>query len=530
MAALPIFKDMKGSITTLTTSMGVAGYPLHASDLSGLRAAADAALYRAKEEGRNRVVCAAAPARAAAARPVAKSAIRSIGEKNRIIGRIIQAVVDRHHFLILGHQSPDDDCISSMISFALILHMFYKDAVLHIGSQVHERFKYLLDICRYNFIPILGPDAPLPRDIDTVVLCDTPKPSMIEAGPAVRELVARPEVLRIEIDHHLASDSEYFGDEGYRFVTEASSASELIGHILLKLEGRTDLLERHQVTELFPRNLVLAILTGIIGDSNMGQYLKSRREKRYYEIFSGMFNDMLSRRTTKKTNFFTMDQVFSELQKLSTHEEGCYSYMMERKKRSASIATVALSAEEMAPLYASCDDDTIVSSARVIADRLAEESGKLGLVSYFDNPERSDLVQFRLRRAGGWKEYDLRRLLALFSIANGGGHEGAIGFRIPRGEIPDFHAYVDTLVKNIEAAIAGSPSDPRLYVPQVPAIAKRRHPLHRGECPREMALVVEPALGADLRHAAVGIVQEVAGIVDALARDVCRQGGPCFLS
>jgi nanoRNase/pAp phosphatase (c-di-AMP/oligoRNAs hydrolase) len=62
-------------------------------------------------------------------------------------------------------------------------------------------------------------------------------------------------------------------------------------------------------------------------------------------------------------------------------------------------------------------------------------------------------VQFRLRRAGAWKKYDLRGFLALFSIVNGGGHEGAIGFRIPRGEIGDFHAYVEKLVSGIEAAI-----------------------------------------------------------------------------
>ncbi len=452
-ARLPLLKDMKGSITTVTASMGVAGFPIHAAELSGLRAAADAALYRAKEEGRNRVVSAAMPVRQEPDPPVQKKTISSIREKNAIIECIIGAITDRRRFLILGHQNPDDDCISSMISFALVLHMFYRDAALYIGSQVHERFTYLLDICRYNSVPILRAEDALPADIDTVVLCDTPKPSMMEASPAVRELLKSPHVLRIEIDHHLAADSGYFGDEGYRFVTEASSASELIGHILLKLEGRADLLERHQVTELFPRNLVLAILTGIIGDSNMGQYLKSRREKKYYQIFSAMFNDMLSRRTTKRSNFFTMDEVFSELQKLSTHEQGCFGYMMERRRRSRSLSLVALSAQDMAPLYAGCDDDTIVSTARVIADRLAEESGKLGLVAYYDNPERSDLVQFRLRRAGGWKKYDLRGFLTLFSIANGGGHEGAIGFRIPRGEIPDFGRYVSTLVEGIEEAI-----------------------------------------------------------------------------
>jgi diguanylate cyclase (GGDEF)-like protein len=453
-ARLPLLKDLKGSITTVTTSMGVAGFPLHAADLSGLRAAADAALYRAKEEGRNRVMCAALPMRVEPEHPVAKRAIRSIAEKNRIINRIISAFTDRRSFLILGHQNPDDDCISAMISVALVLHMFYRDVALHIGSQVHEHFNYLLDICRYNSIPIIGPDDPLPSGIDTVVLCDTPKPSMMEASATVRERLADPNVLRIEIDHHLAADSAYFGDEEYRLVTEASSASELVGHILLKLEGRHELLERHQIAELFPRNLVLAILTGIIGDSNMGQYLKSRREKRYYQIFSTMFNDMLSRRTTKKTNFFTMDQVFTELQKLSSLEQGCFSYMMERKKTVGSVAFVALSEEEMTQLYSDCDDDSIISSARVIADRLAEESGKLGLIAYYDNIGRSDLVQFRLRRAGGWKGYDLRGFLSLFKIANGGGHEGAIGFRIPRGEIPDFHAFVSSLLQGIEKAIA----------------------------------------------------------------------------
>ena len=450
-ARLEILKDMKGAITTVTASMGVAGFPLHAADLSGLRAAADAALYRAKEEGRNRAVCAPMPA--PAPKRQGKTFIRSIKEKNTIIARIIEAIVGRHHFLVLGHQSPDDDCISSMISIALVLHMFYKDVALYIGSQVHERFKYLLDICRYNSIRLLNPEDPPAAGTDTVILCDTPKPSMIEASPAVRAMMHAPGVLHIEIDHHLGADSEYFGDEGYRLVTEASSASELIGHILFKLEGRPDLLERHHVAELFPRNLVLAILTGIIGDSNMGQYLKSRREKRYYQIFSGMFNDMLSRRTTKKTNFSTMDQVFSELQKLSTREEDCFSIMMGHKRLSGSLAVVALTLEDMTPLFAKCDDDSIVSSARVIADQLAEESGKLGLVAYYDNPEHGDLVQFRLRRSSGWKVYDLRKLLERFSIANGGGHEGAIGFRIPRSEISDFPGYITKLIEGIETAI-----------------------------------------------------------------------------
>jgi diguanylate cyclase (GGDEF)-like protein len=448
-AGLDIFKDMKGPITNVTSSMGVAAFPEHATDVVTLRAAADAALYRAKESGRDRVVCAAAGSRGGP-----KAAIQGIRRKNTIISNIVQAMVEKKRFVILGHQSPDDDCIASMISFALILNMFYKEAFLYVGGQLHERFHYLLEICRYNSIPIIRASDPAPSGVDAVVLCDTPKPEMINANAPLRAVIADPGVLRIEIDHHIGGDSEYFGDDGYQLVTEASSASELVGHILLKLQGRQDLIERHQVVELFPRNLVLAILTGIIGDSNMGQYLKSHREKRYYRVFSTMFNDLLSRRTTKKTNFFSADQIFSELQRLSNNEAGCFRFMMEHKRSSASVAYVALDQEKSAQMFANSDDDTVVSTARAVADKLAEESGKLGLVAYSDNPERSSLYQFRLRRSGAWKEYDLRNFLAAFAIRNGGGHEGAIGFRVPRSEVPDFEAYVQSLIKGIEAEIS----------------------------------------------------------------------------
>ena len=448
-AGLGILAHLGGPLFNVTTSMGVASWPEHAADLPGLKAAADGALYRAKEEGRNRVIC-AVPRQPVVA---AKKRIRSIRAKNAVIENIVAAITGRSGFLLLGHQSPDDDCIASMVSFALVLRKFSADASIYFGSPPHERFRYLLDICRYNSIRLLDPAARLPAGVDTIVVCDTPKPSMIDASPALHELLRSPKVLRIEIDHHIGADSEYCGDEGYRLVTEASSASELVGHIVLKLENRADLLERHQVGELFSRNLVLSVLTGIIGDSHMGQYLKSRREKKYYEIFSTMFNGMLSRKTVKKTNFFTMDEVFGELQKLSAAEAGCYFAMWDKRRMSQSIASVALSEQTMKTLHEQNDEETIVSTARAVVDALAEESGKLGLLAYYDNPQKSDLVQFRVRRAAGWKKYDLRDLLTLLAIENGGGHEGAIGFRVPRALVPDLDEYMGRMVQTIETAI-----------------------------------------------------------------------------
>jgi diguanylate cyclase (GGDEF)-like protein len=56
--SLEVLRDMKGPIRRVTTSQGVACFPEHARDVASLRQAADAALYRAKELGRNRVAVA----------------------------------------------------------------------------------------------------------------------------------------------------------------------------------------------------------------------------------------------------------------------------------------------------------------------------------------------------------------------------------------------------------------------------------------------------------------------------------------
>ena len=226
-----------------------------------------------------------------------------------------------------------------------------------------------------------------------------------------------------------------------------------MGLLALKLSKRRDILRRYNVQSPLSRNVILSVLTGIVGDTSMGQYIISRRQKRYYDIFSNLYNSMLARETTKDTNFVNKDEVFHEIQRLSKVEERCYRYIMNRKKFSKYIGYTVLSGEDMLYLSSEFDSDTIVSVTRSIADHLAEESGYLGLVAY-DDSGNSGLVQFRLRRGQKFKTFDLRRVLEIFSIEEGGGHEGAIGFRVPRGEIDDLDRYVEGLVAGIEKAIA----------------------------------------------------------------------------
>jgi nanoRNase/pAp phosphatase (c-di-AMP/oligoRNAs hydrolase) len=381
-----------------------------------------------------------------------KQAIETIHEKNRIVDNIISALQTKQIFLFLGHKNPDEDCIGSMVAFALIVGKFSKRAHVHIGENVHEHFQYLLDICSHNAIGCSASAEVNIADVDAVVVCDTPKPAMIDATPQMEALLANPSILKIEIDHHLGADSQYIGDEGYRLVTEATSSSELVGHIALKLAKRGDLMRRYNINHLLSRNVVLSILTGIVGDTNMGLYIKSRRQKRYYDIFSNLYNTLLVRSTTQETNFTNKDEVFHEIQRLSTGEARCHKFFMDRKRFTGLIGYVVLGSDDMKMLTAEFDNDTIVSVSRSIADHLAEESTRLGLVVY-DDSAQSGLVQFRLRRGQDYKTFDLRTVLDLFSIEDGGGHEGAIGFRIEKEKIPDLDGFVAKLVRGIESAM-----------------------------------------------------------------------------
>ncbi|MBN2160479.1 MAG: diguanylate cyclase [Spirochaetes bacterium] len=444
--AMDFLEQYRGPVKKLTLSMGIASYPEHADNLKTLRERADQALYAAKEGGRNRAVVAAGG--------LVKKMIETIHEKNRVIDNIIGAMQEKNHFLVLGHKNPDEDCIGSMVAIALIAGKFFKKAQVYISESMHEHFQYLLDICRHNAIGCSGLDESAATPVDAIIICDTPKPAMIDASERISSMLEDGRILKIEIDHHLGADSRYIGDEGYRLVTEATSSSELVGLIALKLAKREDLLKRYNILNPVSRNVILSVLTGIVGDTNMGQFIQSKRQRRYYDIFSNLYNSMLATETVKETNFMNKDEVFHEIQRLSSHEARCFQYISGKKKFSKYIGYVVLDAKDMTYLAGEFDHDTIVSVTRSVADSLAEESGRLGLVAY-DDSRMSGLVQFRLRRGHDFKTFDLRRVLDIFNFNEGGGHEGAIGFRISHDRIGDMEGFVEELVAGIEKTVAG---------------------------------------------------------------------------
>lgn len=453
---IEISEQLSGSVKRVSASIGIAAYPRDGDTLAVLMEKADRALYLAKEAGRGRAVV------WRELTDEKKTRIPSLKKRNRIIERIFAAIAEREHFLLLGHKDPDEDCIASMIAMGLLINKFSKNVSMVIPRRLSENFHYLLNICRYNEIGIVYNDQSPPDQISTVFLMDTPKPVMKESFPGSEVFLERDDLLRIEVDHHLQADSAYWGDPGYCLVDEASSASELVGLLAFKIELHPTLTEAFNIQEIFSRNFVLAVLTGIIGDSKMGKYLKTRRERWFYHLFSNLFNEMLSSKTRhNSSNFSTMDQVFSELQKLSWQEEECFRAMMGSEASfSSKVGSVIIKKESMHNISKRFDHDTIVSVARYTADFLAEKSRMLSLVVYPDGrKEGENLIQFRVRRSQFFKEFDLRKILDAFSIENGGGHPGAIGFRILDEKIPDITAYSRDLIRGIEKLLDLLPSD-----------------------------------------------------------------------
>jgi diguanylate cyclase (GGDEF)-like protein len=449
----------------ISCSIGLAHFPSSASSVEELKEKADKALYQAKEAGRDRCVAWPGGGEAPSAAAVASAAepkrdIPTIARKNRVIANVVRILEENDPFLVFGHKDPDEDCISSMVAFALIASKLNKRAAIVIGSTTGS-FEYLLNICRYNSIEILRNDDELKERIATapvLVLLDTPKPGMIDRAELYEAAMKDQSVLRIELDHHLEADSRYFGDPDFRLVYEASSTCEIIGRMAIKMEENAELKARHQTDEFLSRNLVLAILSGMIGDSQMGRFLKSRRERYFYTRFSASFERMLATKTRSGSgNFSSKEQVFEAMAALSKDEEACYRFMSRAVREIDGLRFAVLDPEASRFLFATYGNDTAVAVAKTLVDKLAEESGRLGLVGYYDDPAISPFAQFRLRRAQGFTSLDLREALIKLNLTNGGGHPGAVGFRIPREAVPD----IDEAVREFARAL----SNPQALAP-----------------------------------------------------------------
>ncbi len=385
-----------------------------------------------------------------------KKPFETPAERKEMISRFAGVLENNKSFLILGHKFPDEDCLASMVATGLLIEKLSGHATLYLPGEIHEHFDYLLNICRYNSITVLRDYGLSEVHWDVIIVCDTPKPEMIDCPDQICTWINCNRAFVMEIDHHTGADSSYAAPLEYALVDDASSSCELIGEIALFLEEKSLMNDRSAIPAIMTRNLVLALLTGILGDSQMGKYFKSDKEKKSYELFSRMYNEILKRETTRSSNLSTIDELFAEMKKLSGEESSCFTFFRNHVISGDAVHTIILDNRQSDEAFKNYAYDTVISISRSMADSLSEESGFFGLISFYDRPDHSDFIQFRIRRSQKYKKFDLKQLLEIFNIKNGGGHEGAIAFRIPRNEIDDLNLFINRIVQQLSLEITNS--------------------------------------------------------------------------
>ena len=376
----------------------------------------------------------------------------TIGARNRVIKNIYYLMKTHRSFLILGHESPDEDCYASTVAGALLLRKFNKHVSIFLESIPPENLKFLNSICKYNKINVYYGTMPNIRTVEVICIFDTPKPTMIAANGCIYTFLHNPAIPKIEIDHHFGSDAAYATKPDYSLVLHASSTCEILCRICYKLANHPELRQRYSIEELYSRNLVLTLLTGMLGDAKMGNYISNPHDKKVFDYFSKHLNLMLRLSThssghTKKIE--SMERLLDVMETTDAETEKVYNAIVDRAVYTGRVGSVVLSEDESNAFLKNIEYAQFIGMIKVATNTIAEKAGGVGISAYFDSPDKSNKIQCRIRVSEAMRGINLHPILSHFKITDGGGHPGAIAFRLPRESGSSLH----TLLADIESFI-----------------------------------------------------------------------------
>ena len=375
----------------------------------------------------------------------------TIGARNRVIKNLYRLVNTRRSFLILGHQNPDEDCYASVAACALILRKFGKHVSIFLEVPPPENLKFLNSICKYNKINVYYTTMPTIKSIDVVCILDVPKPDMIAADGCIYDFLNNPAIPRVELDHHFGSDAAYSGDPDYTLALHASSTCEILCRLCYKIANHPEVRMRYSIDELYSRNLVLTLLTGMLGDAKMGNYLSIVLDRMVFDYFSKHLNLMLriSTRSENTQKIASMEKLLNVLETSDAETEKAYNLIMDQAVYTGRIGRVILPEADSTAFFDTIEYAQFLGMIKVATNAIAEKSGGVGISVYYDSPKKSNKIQCRIRLCEAARGIDLHPVLAHFKITDGGGHPGAIAFRLPR----DFATPLDVFFAEIEAFI-----------------------------------------------------------------------------
>lgn len=383
-----------------------------------------------------------------------KNKPQSIGRKNSVMRNILSLTKKSNNFLLLGHSYSDEDCVSSMIATGLLLRKFKKNVNIYIKQNFPLQLNFFQNICQYNGIYLHIGTADKIKQPDAIIILDTPKAAMVAADGKILKYLKDKSIPKVEVDHHFSSDASYSGDFDYRLTLRASSACEIIAQICYKLQKHPEILDEYEIEELYSRNIVLAMLTGMIGDAKYGNYLYKKRDKAFYDYFFKKLNKLLNEKYYENSkNIGSVEEIVTTLETLSEKEKEIYDSVIAHAELKNRIGTIILDSEKSALITKSADYPQFLDIVKRATNDIAEKVCGAGISAYYDPEKESDMIQFRIRASEKIKGIDFRPILTKFNITDGGGHPGAIGFRIEKKSITDFVSYVNGIICEVEKLV-----------------------------------------------------------------------------
>ena len=376
----------------------------------------------------------------------------NIAKKNRTIRNIFSLIMHSSKFLLLGHSYSDEDCVSAMLAIALLLRKFDKYVTIYIKDRFPPSLAFFQNICEYNEIELTINSTDSITKPDVIFILDTPKPDMIAANGCIYDFLNTPSIPKLEVDHHFDSDAAYIGDPNYCLVLYASSTCEILCRICYKLATHPEIRQRYSIEELYSRNLVLTLLTGMLGDAKMGNYISNPHDKEVFDYFSNHLNLMLristhSEGRTKKIE--SMERLLDVMETTDAETEKIYHTIIDRAKYTGHIGTIILSEDESNAFFESIEYAQFTGMIKEATNAIAEKVGGVGISAYYDSPGKSNKIQCRIRASETARGINLHPVLTHFKITDGGGHPGAIAFRLPRESGSSLY----TLLEDIQSFI-----------------------------------------------------------------------------
>ena len=380
-----------------------------------------------------------------------------INQRNRTIRNILNLIMHSSKFLLLGHSYSDEDCVSSMLAIAILLRKFGKCVTIYVKDRFPPSLAFFQNICEYNEINLEIKSTDGITKPDAIFILDTPKPDMIALDDKILSFFLQKNIPKVEIDHHFSKDARHTGDAPYRLTLHASSSCEIVALICYKLSKQKIVLEKHGIGELYSRNIVLAILTGMIGDAKLGNYLSTKRDRAFFKYFLNKLGSVLKESYyINSRNISSIDEILHLLEEISEKERLLYNLVSKKITKQETLGLLILNQEDSIQLQKQADDfQDFIAIVRRITGELSDSPNVASISCFYYPASISNFVEFRVRAGEAIKGIDFRQVIEDLKVplGNGGGHPGAICFKVEKKDITNLDEYVSHLLEDVKRII-----------------------------------------------------------------------------